>query len=1073
MNLPKPLNKVIGTVVNTVTSSVSQTSNKRSKTKYPVIKGIDEICRKAAEESFVLLKNEGSILPVSEDRTVSFFGRVQVDTFFVGYGSGGDVNAHYTVNFLDGVRRNGKIKINEDLAEIYRQWVKKNPVDNGFWGHWPMSYEEMHVNDALCKRAANVSDTAVVFLGRAAGEDRENTLTKGSFYLTDEEETMLRCVRRYFPKTAVILNIGNIIDFSWVEKYDIPCVGVCWQGGMETGEALANILSGAVCPSGRLTDTIAKSYESYPSAGNFGQKDKNHYEEDIYVGYRYFETFRREDVLFPFGHGLSYSAFSLSPAGLTEKDGEIEVSVKIKNTGACTAKTVLQLYFGAKNTLLPLPAKQLIAFSKTEDLAPDEETELCLRADKKAFAVYDDAGRTGFPNAWVLQKGQYTVYAGFSVRELTEIGGVAQEQDLCVEQLREAAAPKAEENLMRLRPLETDKGIYITYEPAPSAKKNLRSQILSQLPPAIVPTDDRDFTLFDVKDGRYTPEQFVASLDPTELEAISRGDYIMNSPLGPKGNAGVFGGVLESLRARKVLPVTCTDGPSGIRLAASSALLPSGTALASTWNGALVREVYRMLGLEMADRGSDILLAPGMNIHRDPLCGRNFEYFSEDPLVTGLSAAAVVQGLSDAGVSGCPKHFACNNQETNRTKNNSVVSQRALREIYLKGFEICVKTADPKVLMTSYNQINGVWGHYHYDLVNNILRGEWGYKGLVITDWWMQKSASPEFPEMRDQAYRVRAGVDVLMPGGERSGKKQPDGTLLATRGKENGITLGELQRTALHVIHFILQMKRFEDLWRENTMKVMSFNVLCYGKDENEWKKRIPRVQKVIEQEDPDAFGVQEAHHDWMEALTKALPDYDFVGVGRDDGKKKGEYSAVFYKKEKYSKRRSGSFWLSETPEKPGKGWDAACVRICSWAKLKNKETEKEFIFMNTHLDHVGQVAMQKGAELIAEKGAEIAGDLPVILTGDFNVTPDSVPCKAVKDGGFTDTRDIAKETDLSHTYHGFTTGTEGIATIDYVFVKGNIKVKAFTVVKDQIDGHFPSDHFPVTAVLEFEDEN
>ena len=1072
MEIPKPINRMVGLVVNAVTSGVSQTSNKKSKVKYPVIEGIDEICRKAAEESFVLLKNEGDILPISEESTVSLFGRVQYDTFFVGYGSGGDVNAHYTVNFIDGLRANGKIRINEDLAEIYKKWIKQNPVDNGFWGHWPMSYEEMHVNEALAKRAASHSDTAVIFLGRAAGEDRENTLTKGSFYLTDEEENMLRCVKRFFPKTAVILNIGNIIDFSWVEKYDIPCVGICWQGGMETGEALANILSGAVSPSGKLTDTIAKSYESYPSAGNFGHKEKNHYEEDIYVGYRYFETFRKEDVLFPFGHGLSYSAFDLRPVKCTENDAGIEVSLQITNTGGRTAKTAVQLFFGAAGTLLPVPAKQLIAFRKTEDLDPGVSAELNFTVPKSAFAVFDDSGKTGFKNAWVLQQGQYTLYAGFSVRDLTEIGTFTQDTPLCTEQLSEAGAPKAEEHLMRLRPITTENGVYITYEPAPPIEKNLREEILLHLPHCKGTLEDRDFDLFDVKDGRYTPEQFVASLTPEELEAVTRGDYIMNSPLGPTGNAGVFGGVLQSLRDRKVLPVTCTDGPSGIRLAASSALLPSGTALASTWNEALISEAYRMLGLEMADRGSDILLAPGMNIHRDPLCGRNFEYFSEDPLVAGRAAAAVVKGLADAGVSGCPKHFACNNQETNRTKNNSVVSGRALREIYLKGFEICVKTAHPHVIMTSYNQINGVWGHYNYDLVTHILRGEWGFDGVVITDWWMRKSASPEFPELRDQAYRVRAGVDVLMPGGERTGKKIPDGTLLESRGKENGITLGELQAAALHVIGFILKSKRFEDLWRKNAMKVMSFNILCAGNGENEWKKRIPRVTQVIEKEDPDAFGVQEAHNDWMEALKKALPAYDYVGIGRDDGRKKGEFSAVFYKKEKFSKRRAGSFWLSETPDEPGKGWDAACVRICSWAKLKNKETEKEFIFMNTHLDHVGQIAMQKGAELIAEKAAEIAGDLPVILTGDFNITPDSVPCKAVKDGGFKDARDIAKTTDRSNTYHGFTSGTDGISTIDYVFVKGGVKVKTFAVVKDQFDGYFPSDHFPVTAVVEFEDE-
>ncbi|MDO4397367.1 MAG: glycoside hydrolase family 3 N-terminal domain-containing protein [Oscillospiraceae bacterium] len=321
-------------------------------------------------------------------------------------------------------------------------------------------------------------------------------------------------------------------------------------------------------------------------------------------------------------------------------------------------------------------------------------------------------------------------------------------------------------------------------------------------------TGDRGLKLSDVKDKKCTLDEFTAQLSLTELEAISRGDYIMNSPLGAEGNAGVFGGVLQSLRDKGVKPIVTTDGPSGIRLKASCSLLPIGSLLSSTWNEALLSEVYKKVGEEMKDRGSDVLLAPGMNIHRNPLCGRNFEYFSEDPLLSGKSAAAVVRGLQSAAVSACPKHFACNNQETNRTKNDSRVSERALREIYLKNFEICIKESSPLNIMTSYNKVNGVWSHYNYDLCTQILRNEWHYEGNVITDWWMQKSKSPEFPEMRDNAYRVRAQVDVLMPGGERVGKRKPDGTLLKTYNKPDGITLGELQRTAKNVLKTVLALK-------------------------------------------------------------------------------------------------------------------------------------------------------------------------------------------------------------------------------------------------------------------------
>ena len=810
MKLPKGINKAVGMVVNKVTSSVSQTSVRSGGNDYPEIEGIGERCREAARESFVLLKNEHATLPFTEEDTVSVFGRVQYDTFYVGYGSGGDVNPHYRVSINAGIKANDRLHINTALDETYRKWVRRNRADNGYWGHWPTCYDEMHVSEAAAAAAAERSSAALIVIGRAAGEDRENSLEKGSYYLTDEEENLIRVVTLHFERTAVILNVGGVMDLSWVERYNVPCVGLCWQGGMETGNAVADIISGEVSPSGKLTDTIAVSYEACPSAGNFGEKKKNHYEEDIFVGYRYFETFAKDDVLYPFGYGLSYSSFRLSDVSFEHADGAVTVRARIENTGGRAAKETLQLYYSHRGSPLCFPERALAAFRKTALLAPGESEEAEFRVPDEQLAGYDDGGATSFCSAYVLPKGLFSFFLGFDVRSAERIGGFTQERDVCVRQLSSLSAPKKEERLMRLVPVYAGDRIYTSYEPAPTDRGDLKALIERSLPPEIPRKDYEGETLYGVSDGRCEPDALIAMLSDDELEAISRGDYVMNSPLGPTGNAGVFGGVLESLRAKGVTPVTTTDGPSGIRLAADSALLPCGTALACTFSPALVESLYALLGLEMADRGSDVLLAPGMNIHRDPLCGRNFEYFSEDPLLAGAMAAAVIKGLRQAGVSGCMKHFACNNQETNRTKTDSVLSERALREIYLKAFEICVKTAEPAVIMTSYNKINGVWGHYNYPLVNGILRGEWGYKGLVITDWWMQKSASPEFPKLRDQAYRVRAGVDVLMPGGERVGKKEPDGTLLETLGQEGGITRGELQAAAAHVLRFILSTKRF-----------------------------------------------------------------------------------------------------------------------------------------------------------------------------------------------------------------------------------------------------------------------
>ncbi len=802
MNLPKPVNKIVSKVVN----SVSQTSNKDIAEGFSMAQNIDAVSREAAAESIVLLKNE-DVLPISEETTVSLFGRVASDTFYVGYGSGGDVNAHYKISFTEGLK-NADVKINKTLLKTYDKWRKKNKPDDGFWGNWPMHYEEMPLSGEAVKNASLESDTALVFIGRAAGEDRENTLTKGSFYLTDEEENMLSLVKEHFSKWAVILNIGNIIDFSWIKKYDVPAALIVWQGGMEAGNALADVLTGKTSPSGALTDTVAENYEDIPSAGDFGGKDKNTYTEDIFVGYRYFETFEKDKVMFPFGFGLSYTDFILKDITFSVKEQAVNISAVIKNTGKAAGKKAVQLYVQQENSDIAVPEKVLKGFTKSKLLAPDEEEALSFSVSFYDLSSYDDSGITGFKSAYVLSRGLYRFSLGFCVRDTVEAGVMTREETVVIQQLTEISATEKENSFMRLRPLYCNGKISKTYEPAPVRTVSLKKTITDNLPETLNMNVGLKYTLEDVKDGRITMDDFVSTLSYTELEAISRGDYVMNSPLGAKGNAGVFGGVLESLREKGVPPITTTDGPSGIRLAAYSALLPCGTALACTWNTSLVTELYSLLGTEMRERGSDILLAPGMNIHRNPLCGRNFEYFSEDPLIAGNMAAAVTTGLQSSGVSACPKHFACNNQEVRRTKNNSVLSERALREIYLKGFEICVKTAKPLNIMTSYNKINGVWGHYNYDLVTGILRNEWGFEGSVMTDWWMQPSASPEFPEVTNQGYRVRAGVNVLMPGGDRTGKKTPDGTLLASLGKEGGIKTGEMQKNASQILGMIINLQ-------------------------------------------------------------------------------------------------------------------------------------------------------------------------------------------------------------------------------------------------------------------------
>ena len=737
------------------------------------------------------------------------FGRVQIDYFAVGYGSGGDVKAPYIINLLEGLRENPAIQINEQLAEIYETWCPKNKPNHGSWSHWPRFHQEMPIDEAVVKQAAKASDVAIVVLGRASGEDRENVLEKGSYYLTDQEVNLLDKVTIAFKQVVILLNCGSIIDMSWADKYGdaISSILYVWQGGMESGRAVANVLSGAVTPSGKLTATIANRYKDYPSSKNFGKKAFNNYVEDIFVGYRYFETFARTAVKYPFGYGLSYTDFKMDTRKVADKGGKIFVDVKVTNSGAKYAgKEVVQVYYGAPQSALGKAVKSLAAYGKTKLLQPGERQTLTLVFDVAHMASFDDGGKTGYKSAYVLEAGDYPIYVGNSVRT-AEVQGIYRQPSLqVIEQLAETAVVKPEHKFERMTAKADGAGrVRLAYEPVPTVTTSLKDTIQSRLPKGVAQTGDKGYKLIDVKKGIVTMDEFIAQLSLDELEALCRGDYTMNSPLGTPGNAAVFGGTLPTLKDKGVVPVTTSDGPSGIRLSVYASLLPIGTNLACTWNEDLIERLHQKLGAEMIKKGSHVLLSPGMNIQRDPLCGRNFEYFSEDPLLTGHTARAVVKGIQSQGVSACPKHFACNNQETNRTRHDSRVSERALREIYLKGFEICVKEAKPQNIMTSYNKINGVWGHYHYELCTVILREEWGYQGNVMTDWWMQSAGDPNFIKLRDNAYRVRAQVDVLMPGGKRSGKRKQDPSLLESYGKDGGITLGEMQRCAANVLRFVM----------------------------------------------------------------------------------------------------------------------------------------------------------------------------------------------------------------------------------------------------------------------------
>ena len=783
--------------------SLEQELNQTLITGNSVVPEIMTASRQLAAEGIVLLKNENNTLPIRNTDTVAVFGRCAEDYFCVGYGSGGDVIAPYKKNLIDGLQEHG-VQLHEPLLQAYAAWRKnpRNTPDEGYWGHWPMHFPERILSDSEVFDAAKCS-MAIVVIGRAAGEDRENLLKKGSYFLTNQEKRLLRQVARHFSRVAVVINSGNIIDMSWTQEFGdrIGAIVYAWQGGMESGTALADVLTGAVTPCGALTATIAKQYSDYPSSNFFGGKRYNNYAEDIYVGYRYFETFAADKVLFPFGYGLSYTDFSLETTAV--KNGNaVSLSVRVRNVGSVAGRKIIQCYLCPPCGKLGAPSKVLAAFHKTDVLQPGQSQTILLTVKITDFASYDDTGITGNRFCYVMEPGTYRLEIASNVRDTAYAFNFKQEDLVVVSRLREAAAVKPGCGFDRM----VNKNGVLQYEIVPEATKDLKQQILEELPmPLIKPECTIPFSQV-LKDDSLL-EAFVAQLSFGELDQITHGQGEMDSCYGIKGNAGAFGGVTESLRNRGLPAVITADGPSGVRIRRTVGLLPCGTALACTFDTAGVQKLYSLVSEEMQYWGVDMLLAPGMNIHRNPLCGRNFEYFSEDPYLSGKIAAAAIQGIQSTGRSACPKHFACNNQETYRNRNDSRVSERALREIYLKGFEIAIKEGNPWAIMTSYNKVNGVWGHYHYELVTQILRQEWGYPGLVITDWWMQEGASQEFPNLRNDAYRIRAQVDVLMPGVVSQKNDAAARTLVASLKDSDGITLGEAQRSAKNIIRFILNI--------------------------------------------------------------------------------------------------------------------------------------------------------------------------------------------------------------------------------------------------------------------------
>ena len=771
------------------------------------------LSRRAAREGMVLLKNEGNVLPLERGCRIALFGKAAVD-YVKGGGGSGDVTVPYIRNLYDGFAEVlGEDAVYPGTVKYYQDYVAARYAE-----HWaPGMVAEPPVPEDLLREARAFTDTAVVSVSRFSGEGwdrkspraritRKDPVTgdavsmsdvlfeRGDFYLSDAERRMVETVSRTFEKTVVVLNAGGMIETAcFRDNPRIQGLLLAFQGGMEGGCAAAELLAGLASPSGKLTDTYAADLEDYPGCADFYDSEEYvNYSEDIYVGYRYFETLpgTAEKVVYPFGFGLSYTRFSLTEEQLVLGEDEAEASVLVTNTGAFPGREIVQVYYSAPQGKLGKPARELAGYRKTRLLAPGETERVVIRFPLSSMASYDDLGKVA-RSAWVLEAGEYRFFIGTSVRDVRQAGNSwILDENRITEQLAARMVPTCLEKRLLADG---------TWEALPTAPCNdFNATALSPMTHAEIHATPEvravprignfgrgtGIKLQDVAEGKLSLEEFVAALPDEDLACLLGGqpNVGLANTFG-YGNNTVYG----------IPNIMTADGPAGIRfhqgLGVTTTAFPCATLLGSTWDPEIVREVGCAASLEARENNIMVWLAPGVNIHRNPLCGRNFEYFSEDPLLAGKQAAAMIRGIQSNRIAATPKHFALNNKETNRRNCDSRASERAIREIYLKQFEILVKEAHPWSIMSSYNIVNGRRASENRDLLTGILREEWGFDGMVTTDWWT----------LGEHYKEVAAGNDMKMATGF------PDRLLEAL---EKGVlTRGEMETAARNILRLILRI--------------------------------------------------------------------------------------------------------------------------------------------------------------------------------------------------------------------------------------------------------------------------
>ncbi len=813
-----------------------------------------KVARKAAREGFVLLKNDG-LLPFAKGAKLGVYGGGAIKTIKGGTGSG-DVNERKSVSIYEGLI-NGGFQVTsaewlEDYEKVYDQaridWrdeiVEKAKVDPvwGFWSAYSTTQFNVPSGNLIdtAKAKADGADTAVFVLSRIAGENADRFTTPGDYYISEGEKAILAQVSECYENILLVINTGGLVDLGFVDEFPkIKSIIQFMQAGQEGGNALADVLCGAVTPSGKLTDTWPAKYEDLPNASTFSHQNgnvmKEEYTEGIYVGYRYFDTFGVKP-LYSFGYGLSYTTFDIKTDGISisgqgTTDPHVNVQLTVTNTGSqYSGKEVAQVYVSCPQGKLAKEFRRLAGFGKTKLLAPGESQTMTI-----SFPLYSLTSFCEECSSYILESGNYGVWVGGSL-EGAQLGATFSLNET-VQMVKLGHICPLEQPLEEISPC-----------PHCLAERenewNVKAQ-MEDLPKAYIKADEIVTQAVEYR-TRPAPLQgaageIVNEMTVDQLVSLASGDPARDqSALGSAGQT-VPGAAAETVATDKVASLVLADGPAGIRLRQVYQVLedgsryggsflealekgffappaqdvgtkyyqyctsvPVGTLLAQTWDTELLKEVGAMVGSEMNLFEVTLWLAPGMNIHRNPLCGRNFEYYSEDPLLAGMMAGAITLGVQSVpGVGTTIKHYACNNQEDNRTGSDTIVSERALREIYLKGFEIAVKNTQPMSIMTSYNMINGVHTANSYDLCTKAARDEWGFAGTIMTDWTTTTNSAAG---RCSAAGCMLAGNDMVMPGAPE------DHETIRAALADGTLSLEQLKRCIYNNVNIALQSNQYED---------------------------------------------------------------------------------------------------------------------------------------------------------------------------------------------------------------------------------------------------------------------